>query len=121
MVYTMLMTSGKHLISYYTNSRIQYYIELGMSNYRISEEDYIELLLNRGFNSFILMSEKNDISSVIKIFKSAQEFFNRKNEKNTIKQTLINFEIYNILNIFCVNYEKNELISMLLCYDLIRD
>lgn len=106
---------------YYTNSRVNYYIGLGMINYKMTELEYIESLIQRGYDCFIQRAKYEDRETVIKSFEDAQQFFNRDFEKNKKRRIQVNSEMYTILKVFFNNQKEIKFLSMLICYALLRD
>lgn len=106
---------------YYTNSRVNYYIGLGMINYKMTELEYIESLIQRGYDCFIQRAKCEDKDTVIKSFEDAQKFFNRDFEKNKKRRVQVNSELYTILKVFFNKQKEIKFLSMLICYALLRD
>lgn len=106
---------------YYTNSRINYYVSLGMSNYKMTELEYIESLIQRGYDYFIQRAKYEDRETVIKSFENAQNFFSRDFEKNKKRSVQVNSEMYTILKVFFSKQKEIKFLSMLVCYALLRD
>lgn len=108
-------------LSYYTNSRINYYINIGMINYKMTELEYIESLIQRGYDYFIQRAKYEDKEEVLESFENAQKFFDRDFEKNKKRKVEINYELHNILKVFFNKKKEVKFLSMLLCYALVRD